>query len=307
MIGSNFTGSAEETPPNIFGFVLNSDRSASKNLTAEGPMIIAHRGGTGDYPENTLAAIKGSIDVGVNGMWLTVQATSDGVPVLYRPADLSTLTDGTGLVSTKTASEATKLNAGWTYKRANQSGYPYRDYPAYIPTLENAIAMIPDGMPVFLDLKQTPSQLLVDSVAHLVKGKPGAERITIYSTDAMVTAAVNAIGGIKVAESRDLTRQRLVNVALAHSCTPAPTPGTWTAFELNRKLTVAEKFSLGTGISTVDAATLWSPESLGCFESQGSIGTIAIGVNSKEDYDDAEKLGIDAGRPSQNSTNLEIE
>src|ERR1700732_330618 len=63
------------------------------------PKIIAHRGGTGDAPENTLEAIRQSIAHRADAMWLTVQLSKDGVPVLYRPADLSALTDTKGPVS----------------------------------------------------------------------------------------------------------------------------------------------------------------------------------------------------------------
>lgn len=60
------------------------------------PMIVAHRAGTRDFPENTVLAITNAVAAGVDGMWLTVQVSSDGVPVLYRPSDLATLTDGAG-------------------------------------------------------------------------------------------------------------------------------------------------------------------------------------------------------------------
>ena len=62
----------------------------------DGPMIIAHRGGTGDLPENTLLAITNAVTEGVDGLWLTVQASSDRVPVLFRPTDLSSLTNVLG-------------------------------------------------------------------------------------------------------------------------------------------------------------------------------------------------------------------
>ena len=45
------------------------------------PMIVAHRAGTGDFPENTILAVAQAVSNGVDGMWLTVQVSSDGVPV----------------------------------------------------------------------------------------------------------------------------------------------------------------------------------------------------------------------------------
>ena len=56
------------------------------------PQLIAHRGGTGDAPENTLPAIKLALENHAEAIWVTVQLSRDGVPVLYRSSDLSALT-----------------------------------------------------------------------------------------------------------------------------------------------------------------------------------------------------------------------
>src|SRR5258708_36843190 len=96
------------------------------------PKIIAHRGGTGDAPENTLEAIRQSIAHRADAMWLTVQLSKDGVPVLYRPADLSALTDSNGPVSARSAAELARVNAGWAFKARDVQGgddYPYRRRP----------------------------------------------------------------------------------------------------------------------------------------------------------------------------------
>ncbi len=86
------------------------------------PQIIAHRGGTGDAPENTLEAIRLALEHHADAMWLTVQLSKDGVPVLYRPADLSALTDAKGPVSARTAAELARVNAGWSFRQAGARG-----------------------------------------------------------------------------------------------------------------------------------------------------------------------------------------
>jgi len=47
------------------------------------PLIIAHRGWSGRYPENTLAAIRGAIAWGVDMVEIDVQATGDGELVVF--------------------------------------------------------------------------------------------------------------------------------------------------------------------------------------------------------------------------------
>ena len=256
-------------------------------------MIIAHRGGTGDFPENTVAAITNAVASGVDGMWLTVQASSDGVPVLYRPADLAALTDGAGPVNAKTAQQLQQLNAGWNFTEPGVDGYPYRQRATPIPTLEQAVAAVPPDMTLFLDLKQTPAQPLVSAVAEVLTRTGAASRSTIYSTDADITNAALQQQGLRVAESRDITRQRLLNMALNHHCDPAPDAGKWAGFELHRDVTITEKFTLGTGVSQVNA-DLWDPAAVECFKSQSGMKVMGFAVKTADDYQLAKKVGLDA-------------
>lgn len=79
------------------------------------PQLIAHRGGTGDAPENTLPAIKLALENNAEAIWVTVQLSRDGVPMLYRSSDLSALTNSEGKVSSLTAAELAKVDAGWKW------------------------------------------------------------------------------------------------------------------------------------------------------------------------------------------------
>ncbi|WP_234796929.1 glycerophosphodiester phosphodiesterase family protein [Mycobacteroides chelonae] len=255
------------------------------------PMLIAHRGGTADYPENTLLAIVNAQKSGVDGMWVTVQVSGDGIPVLYRPVDLSVLTNGKGRVNAQTVKQLKELNAGWNFAREDVN--PYRQKAVQIPTLEEAIGAIPPSMPLFLDLKQTPAQPLVDAVSRVLVKTAAVERAVIYSTDAEVSALA-AQSGLKVAESRDMTRQRLLNMALNHRCEPAPSAGRWAGFELHRDVIVSEKFTLGTGVSQVDAE-LWDPSSIECFNSQhAGMKTLGFAVKTEDDFRLARKIGLNA-------------
>ena len=273
-----------------FGGTTTAVRAAPPEPTRS-PMIIAHRAGTGDFPENTVLALTKAVEAGVDGVWLTVQASSDGVPVLYRPADLAALTDGSGPVSSVTAQRLQQLNAGWSFT-SNNGGHPYLQQPTYIPTLVQAILATPPAMPLFLDLKQTPVQPLVSAVAQALRETGATRRSVVYSTDADITdAAVSE--GLEVAESRDATRLRLLNMAVNGRCDPAPDPGKWAGFEMRRDITVTEKFTLGVGISPVNAQ-LWDPAAVECFTAGSDMKVIGFAVNTADDYQLAEKAGMDA-------------
>ena len=44
--------------------------------------IFAHRGFSGEYPENTMLAFRKAYETGCDGIELDVQLTKDGVPVI---------------------------------------------------------------------------------------------------------------------------------------------------------------------------------------------------------------------------------
>ncbi|WP_408331884.1 glycerophosphodiester phosphodiesterase family protein [Paraburkholderia sp. RL17-337-BIB-A] len=255
------------------------------------PKIIAHRGGTGDAPENTLEAIRQSIAHHADEMWLTVQLSKDGVPVLYRPADLSALTNAKGPVSEFTAAELARVNAGWSFKSGDI--YPYRNHPIGIPTLREALRTIPLGTPIILDMKALPAGPQAQAVAQVLNEESAWSRVTIYSTEADYQQSFAAYSQARLFESRDATRGRLVRVLLNQGCVDAPAEHTAAAFELHRTMTVVEKFTLGEGRSEVQA-TLWTPTTVACFRQKPDVRIVAIAVNNAADYRTAACLGIDA-------------
>lgn len=266
-----------------------------QNAVAD-PMVIAHRGGTGDTPENTVQAFHNALSNGADALWMTVQISQDGVPVMYRPADLSALTDGHGTVNSLPVADIQKLNAGYQFKHVDakqQVSYPYRNHPLPIPTLRQAIESIPNNVPIMLDMKQVPVAPLVKAVAQVLDELHAWSRVRLYSTDPDALKLMSAYPNAHVFETRDATRERLVQVALAGVCENPPAPGSWIGIELDRKVEVIEHFTLGEGISKVNAHW-WTPAAVSCFETQGNVHIVAFGVDSASDYQRAAALGIEA-------------
>ncbi|ROL84372.1 glycerophosphodiester phosphodiesterase family protein [Pseudomonas chlororaphis] len=260
------------------------------------PLIVAHRAGAADFPENTLLAIDNALRNGVDMLWLTVQLSRDGVPVLYRPADLSANTPASGAVSEKTLAQLQTLNAGWNFKQTAADGqvtFPYRSQAATIPSLQQALAAIPGSVPVILDMKALPAAPQAKAVAQVLEQLHAWNRVLIYSTDASYQQAFAHYPQARLFESRDDTRDRLASVALAHSCTAPPAPASWAAFEYRRPVQLVETFTLGEARSKVDAR-LWTPAAVDCFQSRGKVRMLAIGINTAEDYQAAACLKMDA-------------
>lgn len=259
------------------------------------PRLIAHRGGTQDRPENTLLAIDTALANGTDMIWLTVQLSADDVPVLYRPADLSSLTDGKGPVAGMTFAQLQQLNAGWNFTgpvATQPPMYPYRTRPVRMPSLREALRRIPDSVPVVLDMKALPAAAQTVAVAKVLDAENAWGRVLIYSTEADYQRTFASYPRARLFESRDATRQRLVDATLGGRC-DAPGNGTWAGFELRRKVTVTETFTLGKGETATNAA-FWNARSIACYRSRSAVNLVAFGVNDEAQYCEAARLGVDA-------------
>jgi len=94
-------------------------------------LIVAHRGYSGKYPENTITAIQGGIDAGSNGIEFDVYRCASGQIVLMHDKTLNRTTDGEGQVAEATLADLQKLDAG-SWKGAQFAG-------ERIPTLDEAL------------------------------------------------------------------------------------------------------------------------------------------------------------------------
>lgn len=258
------------------------------------PWVVAHRGGTGDAPENTLLAIRTALAHHSDGLWLSVQVSADGVAVLYRPADLSALTDAQGAVASKTLAQLRQVNAGYQFKDA-AGAYPYRSDPQTIPTLAEALRAIPAQVPVFLDIKAQPVASVIEAAASILDQEQAWARVRFYSTEREASDYLQQhyAGRAQYFESRDATRNRLVDLAMAGRCTP-PAAGAWMGIELERELTVTEQFTLGSSSYQVKPARLWTPKAMDCVRRASATKVVMFGINSAQAYREAHALGADA-------------
>lgn len=71
--------------------------------------IIAHRGDWRNYPENSIEAINGAIELGVEVVEIDIQKTKDGHLILMHDKTIDRTTSGKGLVSNYTLDSLQKL------------------------------------------------------------------------------------------------------------------------------------------------------------------------------------------------------
>lgn len=74
--------------------------------------IIAHRGSSGDRPENTMSSFRRAIDVGATAIEIDLRTSSDGHLVILHDSSVARTTDGEGEISALSLGQIQKLDAG---------------------------------------------------------------------------------------------------------------------------------------------------------------------------------------------------
>lgn len=110
------------------------------------PAVIAHRGYSSLFPENTLASFAGAMDIGVDYIELDVQLTKDGQVVVFHDDNLKRITGTEGAVGDYTLQELAMLDAGSWFSPSFEG--------ERIPTLKEVLELISvSDCKVYLELK----------------------------------------------------------------------------------------------------------------------------------------------------------
>lgn len=254
------------------------------------PLIISHRGGNQNFPENTMYAFTHSLEMGCNALELDVQVTKDGEVVVYHPEDLKKWTNGSGAISSCNWEEIKKLNAAYYYKP--EENYPFREQNLRILKLEEVLTRFPQTL-MIIDMKSLPAETLVQALIRTVSDEESA-RLIFYSTNAEHIDLLNLYKPHwKTFEKRDFTRQRLLDLNQT-GCSNTPISSTWMGFELKRNMIVTETFALGTGTSKVEFH-LWTPQAVAYMKKiVPDLSIVLFGINTKEEWEEAVDLGVQA-------------
>jgi glycerophosphoryl diester phosphodiesterase len=154
------------------------------------PLVVAHRGGAGLAPENTLGACLRAVALGVDAVEVDVRLTADGVPVLLHDATLDRTTSGRGAVAAWMVAEVRGLDATATFPARGLAPEPP-------PTLAETLTVLRGGTESHVELKGDPlvSRALVDAVLDVVAQGDTREVLLIsFDWDALTLAGTLAPG-----------------------------------------------------------------------------------------------------------------
>ena len=132
----------------------------------EPPRVIAHRGGRGLWPENTLFAFQHAVDLGVDALELDVRSSADGELVILHDERVDRTTNGEGRVQDLSWAELRELDAGYNWTTNAGETYPYRDREIRIPSLKEVLSEF-RKVPMSIEIKQESPSITAPFCAAL--------------------------------------------------------------------------------------------------------------------------------------------
>ncbi|MDH4874643.1 glycerophosphodiester phosphodiesterase [Pseudomonas sp. BN515] len=143
------------------------------------PLVIAHRGGRGLWPENTLFAFERAAALKVDMLEMDVRRTRDGQLVVLHDARVDRTTNGDGKVADLTLAEAQALDAGYRWSADGGESHPYRGQGIRIPTFEEVLKHFPEQAKV-VEIK-VPDVGMEEQLCTLLDEHEQRERVLVGS------------------------------------------------------------------------------------------------------------------------------
>ncbi len=129
--------------------------------------VYGHRGASAEFPENTLAAFRRALELGVAGIELDVHLSADGVPVVIHDETVDRTTNGEGAVAGLTVAHLRELDAG---------------QGEYVPTLAEVLDLVGDRVHVDIEVKANAAG---EAVLREVRGRDTRWVISSFDWDVL--------------------------------------------------------------------------------------------------------------------------
>ncbi|MHB0948935.1 MAG: glycerophosphodiester phosphodiesterase family protein [Gemmatimonadaceae bacterium] len=183
-------------------------------LDPQAKLVIAHRGNSAYFPENTLPAFTSAVELGVDALEFDLRITRDGVAVVHHDATLDRTTTGTGPLAARTLAELKTLDAGARFTRNGTN--PYAGQAITIPTFEEVLEAFPIT-PFIIELK-VPE--VAAETRRLLEKHHATGRVIV---DSFAPGALDPLRGSDIALGASSTGAYRM---LRHLLTGPPKPGT---------------------------------------------------------------------------------
>ncbi len=126
-------------------FLLFTPDAPSKPYYANAtrPLVIAHQGGDGVWPGDTMYAFEKAVGIGADVLEMDAHITKGSQIVLMHDEKVDRTTDGTGLIEDMTLKDLKQLDAAYNWSNDDGKTFPYRGQGIQVPTLEELFQKFP--------------------------------------------------------------------------------------------------------------------------------------------------------------------
>jgi glycerophosphoryl diester phosphodiesterase len=151
---------------------------------------VAHRGGAGLAPENTLASFRSGMDHGADAVELDVHLSSDGELVVMHDPEVSRTTDGSGEIGRKSLAEIRRLDASAKFPGASVGQQA-------VPRLQEVLDLVKGrcGVQIEIKVRTDGSRYagIEEKVVQAVRQSGMVDQAVVLSFDFPSIAVVKAI------------------------------------------------------------------------------------------------------------------
>jgi glycerophosphoryl diester phosphodiesterase len=133
-------------------------RSKQYYANIQRPLVIAHQGGDGIWPGDTMYAFEKAVEIEVDVLEMDAHITKDGQIILMHDEELDRTTDGTGFIEEMTLAELKQLDAAYKWSNDDGKTFPHRGQGIQVPTLDELFQKFPQ-MRYVIEIKLTQNPI----------------------------------------------------------------------------------------------------------------------------------------------------
>jgi glycerophosphoryl diester phosphodiesterase len=179
--------------------------------------VIAHAGGEGLGPSNSIEAMRASMSAGADVLDADLWMTTDGVIVAHHDRSLEATTGERGFIDERSFAELQSLDlrAGWTGEPIEQ--------PVRIPSLDQVLSEFPTTL-ISLEIKQSAPSLAETLCEALERHSATGRTYVSANEDADVYRVAETCPGTSIITTtyRDVAEMRRARESDLDWCAPAP-------------------------------------------------------------------------------------
>jgi glycerophosphoryl diester phosphodiesterase len=144
------------------------------------PLVLAHQGGEGHWPSNTMLAFQQADQLGADVLDTDMHLTKDGVLILMHDQTVDRTTDGSGAIRDLTLSQIQQLDAAYDFSLDEGQTFPYRGKGITVPTLEELFQAFPDKR-FGIEIKQTEPRETAQRFCALIRQYGRQDQVLVSS------------------------------------------------------------------------------------------------------------------------------